>query len=227
MIKLLEKPELEKLLNTFTAKVYSAMALMLTATGLLSWSSYKLGLTEWLIRNPLAFIVLLVVEFLAVANFTYFREKLSILTNVGLASFYTVLNAITLSVIFPVYTTSSIAVIFASSVAIFIAASIYGFYGKTLGHYGKWIFTALTGLLVAMIGNLLIGSTILNYIISSVAVVVFTILAAYDAQMIKTTGLIEPTNSKVIEMALNVYIDFINIFLNLLQLFGIKTDSRS
>jgi FtsH-binding integral membrane protein len=78
----------------------------------------------------------------------------------------------------------------------------------------------LITLLVSMIVNLLLGSQLLDYVLSSVAVGLFTVLAAYDAQMVRRAAIASPTNLNALDCALEIYLDFLNIFLNLLRLFG-------
>ncbi len=139
---------------------------------------------------------------------------------------YSVLMGMSLSFIFLAYTSASIYTIFISTAAMFGIMALIGYTTKTdLTKLGSLLFMALIGIIIASLVNMFIGSSGLSYIISFIAVIVFTGLTAYDVQKLKDmsaqveTGT-EATAKMSIMGALTLYLDFINLFLALLRLFG-------
>lgn len=145
-------------------------------------------------------------------------HKMNPVTAFVLFMVYSVLNGLTLSVIFKVYTPESIANTFLIAAAMFGVLSVYGFTTKRdMSGWGTFFFMALIGLIIASIINIFLMSSMFQWIISSVGVVLFAGLTAYDTQMIKN----HPMYRKYPIMgALTLYLDFINLFLHLLQFFG-------
>jgi FtsH-binding integral membrane protein len=148
-------------------------------------------------------------------------------TSAAIAGFigYSVLNGITLSSIFIVYTGASIASVFVSCAGMFAVMSVYGLKTKSdLRSAGRYLMMAVFGIIIASLINLLLRSNGLDWLISIVTVVVFTGLTAYDSQ--KMLAVSEQANSSemfkkvAIIGALELYLDFINMFLALLRLFG-------
>lgn len=138
---------------------------------------------------------------------------------------YSILNGVTLSVVLMIYASSSVAQIFFITALMFGAMSLYGMKTKTdLTSAGRYLMMALIGLIIASVINLLFRSTGLDWLISIIAVVVFTGLTAYDTQKLMKISVqadgSENFQKIAIIGALNLYLDFINIFLNLLRLFG-------
>ena len=138
---------------------------------------------------------------------------------------YSVLNAVTLSSIFLVYKIESIFIVFFISAGMFAAMAVYGTVTKSsLSSFGKYFAMALVGIIIASLVNFLLRSPMLDWFLSIITVVIFTGLTAYDAQkMLAVSG-----NASDDEMfrkasvigALDLYLDFINIFLAMLRLFG-------
>jgi FtsH-binding integral membrane protein len=122
------------------------------------------------------------------------------------------------------YTQESVAAAFLSSSAMFGAAALYGYTTKrSLAGLGGFASMAVIGLIVAMIVNVFLHSGPLGFIISAIGVVVFTVLTAYDVQRISAGQLVERTGSvekAAVIGALNLYLDFINLFLFMLRLVG-------
>ena len=143
---------------------------------------------------------------------------------------YSVINGALLSSIFVIYTMSSIASVFFITAATFGAMALYGYTTKTdLTSVGKILFMALIGLVIATIVNLFLGSSMMTMIISYIGVLVFVGLTAYDSQKIKQMLLQAPdageTSQKLALLgALTLYLDFINLFIYLLRIFGDKRD---
>lgn len=132
----------------------------------------------------------------------------------------------TFSLIFQVYTTGSIVSTFIVAAGMFGAAAAYGWVtSRDLTRVGQIAFMALIGLILAMVVNFFLGSSTLDYVVSIVGVIVFTALTAYDLQKIKRTAAMaqgdsEATRKAAIFGALALYLDFINMFLFLLRIFG-------
>ena len=138
---------------------------------------------------------------------------------------YSALNGVTLSGIFIIYTGASISRIFLITALMFGGMSIYGLKTKSdLRSMGRYLFMALIGIVIASVVNLLLGSSVLDVIISMVTVLVFTGLTAYDTQKLlsaaRSADGSEVFHKVAIIGALELYLDFINIFLSLLRLFG-------
>lgn len=138
---------------------------------------------------------------------------------------YSVLNGIILSSIFLLYTGASIFRIFAITALMFASMSFYGLKTKSdLTSMGRYLFMGVIGIVIASVVNLLIGATWIDVLISMVTVVVFTGLTAYDTQKLLAAGAradgSEAYQKVAIIGALQLYLDFINIFLALLRLFG-------
>ena len=139
---------------------------------------------------------------------------------------YSIIMGMSLSFIFMAYTTSSIYGVFFASAAMFGVMALVGYTTKTdLTKMGSLLFMALIGIVIAGLVNLFLHSSGLSYVISFIAVIVFTGLTAYDVQKLKNIGAsteygTESTSKLSIMGALTLYLDFINLFLALLRLFG-------
>ena len=134
------------------------------------------------------------------------------------------LMGLSFAVIFAVYTMGSIVSAFMGAAILFGTMSMYGYFTKqSLDSIGKYLFVALIAIIIASIINIFIGSTVFQMVISAIAIIVFLGLTAYDTQQIRemvSTG--DSTGAQEVAGALTLYLDFINIFLSLLQLFGEK-----
>ena len=127
------------------------------------------------------------------------------------------------------YTGAQISTAFLSSAAVFGAMAIFGTFTKRdLNNLGSYMGAALIGLLVAMIVNIFLRNSVASFVFSIIGVIIFTGLTAYDAQKMKSIynnyGSQVPTNGLAVLGALQLYLDFINIFLFLLQIFGMGND---
>jgi uncharacterized protein len=150
--------------------------------------------------------------------------RLNATAALGLFFLYAATLGITIGLIVWMYTQESVAAAFLSSSAMFGAAALYGYTTKrSLAGVGGFASMAVIGLIVAMVVNVFLSSGPLGFIISAVGVVVFTILTAYDVQRISAGQLVERTGSvekAAVIGALNLYLDFINLFLLMLRLLG-------
>jgi FtsH-binding integral membrane protein len=125
------------------------------------------------------------------------------------------------AMIFVVFTMGSIFTAFMGAAVLFGTMSAYGYFTKqSLDSVGKYAFVALIAICIASIVNIFIGSTVMQMVISALAIVIFLGLTAYDTQKIREELSVETNDSAEIRGALTLYMDFINLFLNLLQLFG-------
>ena len=152
--------------------------------------------------------------------------RLSLPTATLLFIAYSAVNGVMLSAIFLVYTMQSIASAFFVTAATFGAMSLYGYFTKSsLDGLGKYLTMGLVGLIIAIAVNIFLHNGMLNLIISSVAVVLFTVLTAYDTQKIKIMLALQPDAGEAAQRvallgALSLYLDFINLFIYILQFFG-------
>lgn len=213
----------EPVVGKFAGKVYSWMTGMLLATAGISFASIHLGANQWFMQNSWVFMALLIVELILVGMFAGFRDRLNFAKGLGLVGAYTALNGLTLSVILSSYHISTIGVAFMASAGVFGLATLYGFIGKSLAKIGGWLLMGVVALIAALITNMFLGSQLFDYILSCVTVLLFTGLAAYDAQVIRARASSSPTNLDALDCALEIYLDFLNIFLAILRLFGVKT----
>ncbi len=180
---------------------------------------------NFLFSSRFVFFGCLIVEFAVVAYLVSRVEKMSFSTAMFWFVLYSVLNGLTLSVIFIVYTATSIAGTFFISAGMFGAMSIFGYVTKKdLSSWGSILTMLLIGLVIALVVNIFLKSTTFNWIISIVGVIVFTLLTAYDTQKIKNilSGAEADEHSKKVALigSLALYLDFINLFLYLLRLLG-------
>jgi len=128
--------------------------------------------------------------------------------------------------IFAIFTMGSIVSAFMGAAILFAVMSGYGYFTKTnLDSMGKFMIVGLIAIILASIVNIFIGSTVMQMVISALAIIIFLGLTAYDTQKIREMVSVDgDTGRQEVIGALTLYMDFINLFINLLQLFGIKKD---
>ncbi|WP_417917209.1 Bax inhibitor-1/YccA family protein [Candidatus Electronema sp. JC] len=217
--------------TVFLAKVFNWMAVGLGLTGLVAYLAAEFGLTSSIARSPL-YIVLILAELGLVFYLSARIEKMKAATATGLFFGYAFLNGLTLSVIFLIYTKSSIAGTFLITSAMFGAMSVYGLVTKRdLSGLGSFMFMGLIGIIIASVVNIFLASSVLYWAISMIGVLVFVGLTAYDVQKIKEMGEQgimsqghEAVQKGAVIGALALYLDFINLFLMLLRFFGGSRD---
>lgn len=208
------------------AKVFGWMFVGLVLTAVISAYFAASGRAENLVNNhSLLFFGLIIAELALVFGLSFAIKKISAFTASLAFLAYAALNGVTLSVIFLAYTATSITSVFVAAAAMFGVMALFGMTTKRdLTKLGSLLIMALLGLIVAMIVNIFLHSPGFNLAISAIGVLIFVGLTAYDAQKLKrlgTAGLAGETASKAaIIGALSLYLDLINIFLFLLQLFG-------
>ena len=134
---------------------------------------------------------------------------------------FAALMGLSFSMIFAVFTMGSIVSAFMGAAILFGVMSGYGYFTKrSLDSMGRFMFVGLIAIIIASIVNIFIGSTVMQMVISALAIIIFLGLTAYDTQKIREELSVETSNAAEVRGALTLYMDFINLFLNLLQLFG-------
>ena len=134
---------------------------------------------------------------------------------------FAALMGLSFATIFAVFTMGSIVSAFMGAAILFGVMSGYGYFTRrSLDSMGKFMIVGLIAIVIASIVNIFIGSTVMQMVISALAIVIFLGLTAYDTQQIREELSVETTDAAEVHGALTLYMDFINLFLNLLQLFG-------
>jgi FtsH-binding integral membrane protein len=134
---------------------------------------------------------------------------------------FAALMGLSFSMIFAVFTMGSIVSAFMGAAILFGVMSGYGYFTKqSLDSVGKFMFVGLIAIIIASIVNIFIGSTVMQMVISALAIIIFLGLTAYDTQKIREELSVEASDVAEVRGALTLYMDFINLFINLLQLFG-------
>jgi hypothetical protein len=134
---------------------------------------------------------------------------------------FAALMGLSFSMIFAVFAMGSIVSAFMGAAILFGVMSGYGYFTKrSLESLGQFMFIGLIAICIASIVNIFIGSTVMQMVISALAIIIFLGLTAYDTQQIREELSVETTDAAEVRGALTLYMDFINLFLNLLQLFG-------
>lgn len=215
----------------FIVKVYNWMAGGLLATGLVAYlvasSPKAIGI---IFSNPLIPIGLFIAELAMVGALAGWIMKMRAKTAGAVFFGYAILNGLTFSSIFLVYTRTSIAATFIVTAATFGAMSLYGAATKKdLSGFGSFLYMGLFGIVIAFVVNLFLHSPLIQWVASAIGVIVFTGLTAYDTQKILRMNILgnegtEEDTKEAIGGALTLYLDFINLFLLLLHFMGGSRD---
>ena len=214
--------------RTLMGKVYLWMTLALAVTGLTSlYVASSPGLVQSIFASRGTFWLLVIAELALVFILSARIMKMSFSTAGIMFALYSVLNGVTMSFIFIAYTSTSIATAFFVTAGMFAAMSFIGFVTKKdLSSFGSFFTMALIGLIIASVVNIFLNSSVMYWIITYVGVLLFVGLTAYDTQKIKQM-LIEygdevndSTQKLALIGSLSLYLDFINLFLYILRLFG-------
>jgi len=209
-------------------QVYLWMATGLLVTAAVAVSVTTMPALHELVMNPTALIIAIIAELGLVLALSFGLRRMSPGLAIAMFFVYAALNGFTLSLIFWVYDLGSISVAFFTTAALFGAMTVVGFTTQIdLSKYSSYFIMGLIGLIIASVVNVFLRSSGFEFIISLVGVVLFTALTAYDTQWIKRMAAdptIEADGSLSMKMsimgALKLYLDFINLFLFLLRLFG-------
>lgn len=220
------------LVKSFLSSVFIYMAGALAITGLIA---YVFGTSDALISlmiNPetgamsMMGWVVVFAPFIFVMVMSFSFNKLSSFTLLLLFIVYSALMGLSMGFIFLVYTAASITTTFIITSGTFGVMAVLGYTTNTdLTKFGSILTMALIGIIIAMLVNFFIGSPMIDYIVSCLGVLIFTGLTAYDVQKLKRIGSgveygSENTNKLAVMGALTLYLDFVNLFLFLLRLFG-------
>lgn len=216
--------EIDLGLRQYMLRVYNYMAGGLALTGLTAYVGATTGFYASVAGTPFFWLVLLAP--IALVFFLSFRiDRISL--GAAQLSFWSYAGLVGLSLagIFLVYTGESITRVFFISAAAFGATSLFGYTTRAdLSRLGSFLFMGLVGIVIAGLVNMFLASSGLQFAISIIGVIVFTGLAAYDTQRIKKIYFAGDDDAiagkKAIMGALALYLDFLNLFLMLLQLFG-------
>lgn len=213
-------------INTAMAGVYKHMTLAVLVSMLVA---YLVGTTPEVLQFFFSGVTKWIVIFaplVAIFALSYFLNKgmpkeVAQVCLLGFAA----LMGLSFAAIFAIYKMGSIVTAFMGAGVLFGVLSFYGYFTKkNLDSLGKFMFVGLIAIIIASIINIFIGSSVFNMVISSIAIIVFLGLTAYDTQKIREMIMYGEDNNVEVQGALMLYMDFINIFINLLQLFGDKKE---
>ncbi len=203
-------------------KVFAWMTLALGLTAVVSMLTISTGLVNLILGNGIIFFGLVIGELIMVFVLAGKIESMSPSTAQLVFFGYAALNGLTFSAIFLAYTSTSIVSTFAVTAGIFGFMAVYGYKtDRDLTSFGSFALMGLVGIIIASLVNMFLQSTMLYWIITYAGVIIFTGLVAYDTQKIKRMAQQGVTGDKVAVMgALALYLDFINLFIYLLRIFG-------
>lgn len=215
----------------FMHRVYAWMCGGLLVTAATAWYvASDENVLYAVVGNKILFYGLIIAELGLVVWLSGMIGKMSAALASVLFTAYSLLNGVTLSVVLLVYTQESVATAFFTTAAMFGAMSAYGFVTKrSLDGLGAFCFMGLIGIVVASVVNIFLRSAMVEFVFSVAGVIVFTGLAAYDTRKLKmmaasVEGTGEMERVLAIRGALSLYLDFVNLFLMLLRIFGGRKD---
>ena len=208
-------------INEAMGRVYGHMSLAVLISMIVS---YFVGTTPALLQffftGALKWVVIFA-PLAAILGMTFAQEKM---TKSGVQIFlqvFAALMGLSFATIFAVYTMGSIFTAFMGAAVLFGTMSFYGYFTKKdLSSIGQFMFVGLIAIIIASVINIFIGSTVMQMVISALAIVIFLGLTAYDTQRIREMVSYDNDGKAEVFGALSLYMNFINIFLNLLHLFG-------
>ena len=212
-------------INSAMGRVYGHMSLAIVVSMLVS---YFVGtspeLLAFFFTGALKWVVIFA-PLVAIFAFSFASEKFS---KTGLQIFlhsFAALMGLSFATIFAIFTMGSIVSAFMGAGVLFGLMSFYGYFTKKdLSGVGQFMIIGLIAIIIASIINIFIGSTVMQMVISALAIIIFLGLTAYDTQRIRELVSIDNDGREEVIGALTLYMDFINLFINLLQLVGVKKD---
>ena len=212
-------------INSAMGRVYGHMGLAVLTSMIVSYfvgsspdllAFFFTGVTKWIV---------IFAPLVAILAFSFASERFS---KSGLQLFlhgFAALMGLSFATIFAIYTMGSIVSAFMGAGVLFGVMSGYGYFTKKdLSGVGQFMIIGLIAIIIASIINIFIGSTVMQMVISALAIIIFLGLTAYDTQRIRELVSYDNTGREEVIGALTLYMDFINLFINLLQLFGVKKD---
>ncbi len=214
--------------NTLMRSVYNWMMLGLFISGITAFlASNSVSIRQAIFGNSYMLWVLFILEIGLVVAISGGINRMAASTASGLFLLFSFINGLTLSSIFLIYTSSSIAGTFFITGLTFGTMSVYGYYTKTdLTSWGQFLFMGLIGIIIASVVNFFLHNPMVDWIISFIGVFIFVGLTAYDTQKIRRLGEgmasadSEQFGKLAVIGALSLYLDFINLFLMLMRFFG-------
>jgi FtsH-binding integral membrane protein len=212
-------------INEAMGRVYGQMGLAVLTSMIIS---YLVGtnatLLEFFFTGAMKWIVIFA-PLVAILGVSFAMEKMSKTALQFFLHGFAALMGLSFATIFAVYNMGSIVSAFMSAAVLFGVMSGYGYFTKkNLDSIGQFMFIGLIAIIIASIINIFIGSTVFQMVISAIAVIVFLGLTAYDTQKIREMVSYDNDGKMEVAGALTLYLDFINLFLSLLQLFGGRKD---
>ena len=212
-------------INSAMGRVYGHMSLAVLTSMLISWFvGSSPDLLQFFFTGILKWIVIFA-PLVAIFAIGFLMEKVGKQGAQMMLHGFAALMGLSFATIFAVYTMGSIVNAFMGAAVLFGVLSGYGYFTKrSLDSIGKWMFVGLITIIIASIINIFIGSSVGQMVISALAIVIFLGLTAYDTQKIREELSFDTNGVAEVKGALTLYLDFINIFINLLQLFGGKKD---
>ncbi len=212
-------------INSAMARVYGHMGLAVITSMIVSFIvGNSAALLAFFFTGAMKWVVIFA-PLVAILGVSFAMEKMSKTALQIFLHGFAALMGLSFATIFVVYNMGSIVSAFMSAAVLFGVMSFYGYFTKKdLTSIGQFLFVGFIAIIIASIINIFIGSTIMQMVISAIAVIVFLGLTAYDTQKIREMVSVDGDGKMEIAGALTLYLDFINLFLSLLQLFGDKKD---
>lgn len=218
-------------INMFMSQVYGWMSLALALTAATAYYCATSGYFLQLIKtSPWIVFGIFIAQVCLVIVIAGFLNKLNSSVAFVLFFLYALLTGVTFSALFLVYTMGSIAATFLVTSVMFASMALYGYFTRAdLSGMGSILIMMVIGMIFALLVNLFLQNQTFDYLISGAGVVIFSLLTAYDVQKLKMLGqyaLSEPSMKQrfVIIGALTLYLDFVNLFINLVRFMGRKKD---
>lgn len=211
--------------NDSMIRVYNQMFLAVVNSMIVSYLvSSSPQLMAVLFGTALKWVVIFA-PLVAVIGIGFVMHRVSTVGALALLHGFAALMGVSFAMIFVIYTMGSIVTAFMGAAVLFGTMSFYGYFTKTsLDSWGKYLFVGLIAIIIASVINIFLGSTLFQMVISAAAIVIFLGLTAYDTQDIREQVSVSTDNNVEVMGALRLYLDFINIFIHLLQLFGGRKD---
>jgi FtsH-binding integral membrane protein len=209
-------------INSAMGRVYGHMSLAVLVSMLISyWIGTTPELLQFFFTGVLKWIVIFA-PLAAIFGVSYVLANNPTKSTAQLCLHgFAALMGLSFSMIFAVFTMGSIVSAFMGAAILFAVMSGYGYFTRrSLDSVGRFMFVGLIAIIIASIVNIFIGSTVMQMVISALAIIIFLGLTAYDTQKIREELSVQTSDSAEVRGALTLYMDFINLFLNLLQLFG-------
>ena len=213
-------------INSAMGRVYGHMSVAVAVSMIVSWfvgttpellQFFFTGIMKWIV----IFAPLVAILAFAFASENFNKSQLQLFLHS-----FAALMGLSMATIFAIFTMGSIVSAFMGAAILFGTMSFYGYFTKrSLDSMGQFMMIGLIAIIIASIVNIFIGRTLMQMVISALAIIIFLGLTAYDTQKIREAVSVDgDTGRQEVLGALTLYMDFINLFINLLQLFGIKKD---